>query len=435
MTAIHCFERINSSIMTQPSFSNFAAGVTTETAFDVLSIAKQLKAAGKRVIELEIGDSPFPSTQNGVDAGIKAIQDDMCHYGPSNGIPEFRQAVADYVNSEYGLSVGPENVVAGPGAKIFEQLFCEAFINEGDGVLVFSPFFPTYPPNINRRGGRIWYSELTQENEFRPNLDDVAKFLEEDPNPRAIFINTPHNPTGGVTTLEDLQGLADLVRGKDVAVFADEPYDQMAWSGQHHTLLAQEGMLDQCVACYTFSKSFSMSGWRLGYAVSSEANINMISKLINTTLSCVPPFVQMAGAAALNGDRSQRDEYMGIFETKVKYLAEQLDALDGVKCLVPGGTFYVFPNVAEICNRHGITSHGLAMYLLTDADPNFGVACLGGECFGDAGHGFLRFSTAEPDELIQEALDFLPGAFNADEKIAEFVSANPKYKLESPYSV
>ena len=126
--------------MTQPSFSNFAAGVTTETAFDVLSIAKQLKAAGKRVIELEIGDSPFPSTQNGVDAGIKAIQDDMCHYGPSNGIPEFRQAVADYVNSEYGLSVGPENVVAGPGAKIFEQLFCEAFINEGDGVLVFSPF-------------------------------------------------------------------------------------------------------------------------------------------------------------------------------------------------------------------------------------------------------------------------------------------------------
>ena len=166
--------------MTQPSFSNFAAGVTTETAFDVLSIANQLKAAGKRVIELEIGDSPFPSTQNGVDAGIKAIQDDMCHYGPSNGIPEFRQAVADYVNSEYGLSVGPENVVAGPGAKIFEQLFCEAFINEGDGVLVFSPFFPTYPPNINRRGGRIWYSELTQENEFRPNLDDVAKFLEED---------------------------------------------------------------------------------------------------------------------------------------------------------------------------------------------------------------------------------------------------------------
>ena len=218
-------------------------------------------------------------------------------------------------------------------------------------------------------------------------------------------------------------------------VFADEPYDQMAWEGQHHSLLAQPGMLDQCVSCYTFSKSFSMSGWRLGYAVSSERIINMIAKLTNSTLSCIPPFVQMAGAAALNNDRAQRDEYMTEFKERTISLATKLNELDGVNCLIPGGTFYVFPNVAEICNHHSITSHGLALYLLKGADDNFGVACLGGECFGDAGHGFIRFSTAEPPELIQEALDFLPIAWGNSERIQAFLSENPQYQLESPYPV
>ncbi|MFP6753789.1 MAG: aminotransferase class I/II-fold pyridoxal phosphate-dependent enzyme [Pirellulaceae bacterium] len=362
----------------QPAFSDFAAGVTTETAFDVLAIARRLKAAGKTVIELEIGDSPFATTPAAAAAGIAAIEDDACHYGPSIGIPEFRSAVAVYVNDHYGLNVSAENVVAGPGAKIFEQLFCETFVNPGDGVLVFSPFFPTYPPNIARRGGRLVFSELKQEQEFRPHLDDVARFLEEDPQPKAIFLNSPHNPTGGVATEADLAGLADLVRGRNIAVFSDEPYDQMVWRGQHHSLLAQPGMLEQCVAAYTFSKSFSMSGWRLGYAVSSESTITMFAKLTNTTLSCVPPFVQRAGVAGLQQDCQERDSRMETFRHKVEYLATELNKLDGVRCLVPGGTFYVFPCVAELCNRLGITSHGLAMYLLEGADEQFGVACLGG---------------------------------------------------------
>jgi len=416
-----------------PSFSKFASGVTTETAFDVLAIAKQLKAQGKTVIELEIGDSPFPSTANGVAAGIKAIQDDQCHYGPSIGMPDFREAVAQYVNDEYGLDVLSENVTAGPGAKIFETLFCEAFIDPDDGVLVFSPYFPTYPPNIERRGGRIVYSELRQENAFRPNLQDVADFVESDHQPKAIFLNSPHNPTGGVTTEEDLAAIADLIRGKNIIVFSDEPYDQMAWQGQHHSLLAQPGMLEQCLACYTFSKSFSMSGWRLGYAVGSKRMIDMIAKLTNSTLSCVPPFVQIAGAEALRSDRNERNNTMAIFHERVVSLATKLNELDGVECLIPGGTFYVFPNVSEICNRHGITSHGLAMYLLTAADDNFGVACLGGECFGDAGHGFLRFSTAEPPELIEKAFEFLPIAWSQNEKIKQFIHDNPKFKLESAY--
>ena len=209
----------------------------------------------------------------------------------------------------------------------------------------------------------------------------------------------------------------------------------MAWEGQHHSLLAQPDMLDQCVSCYTFSKSFSMSGWRLGYAVSSERIINMIAKLTNSTLSCIPPFVQLAGAAALNKDRAQRDEYMAEFKERTVSLATRLNELDGVNCLIPGGTFYVFPNVAEICNRHKITYHGLALYLRKGAEAAFGIACRGGECFGDAGHGFIRFSTAEPPELIQEALDFLPIAWNNEERIQAFLAANPKYKLEVPYVV
>ncbi len=159
----------------------------------------------------------------------------------------------------------------------------------------------------------------------------------------------------------------------------------------------------------------------------------MIAKLTNRTLHCVPPFVQIAGAAALRNDRNERNHTMAIFQERVVSLATKLNELDGVECLIPGGTFYVFPNVSEICNRHGITSHGLAMYLLTAADDDFGVACLGGECFGDAGHGFLRFSTATPPELIEKAVELLPIACTQDEKIKQFITANPKFTLESAY--
>ena len=418
-----------------PSFSKFSSSIETETAFDVLARARQLQAQGKDVIELEIGDSPFPTSPAAVEAGIQAIRDDKCHYGPSIGLPEFREAAADYVNREYGLDATAENIVTGPGAKTFEQLFCEVFLNPGDGVLVFSPYFPTYTPNIARRGGRIWLSDLTQDRDFRPNLDDVERFLAEDPHPKAIFLNSPHNPTGGVATEEDLKGLAEVVRGRDVAVLSDEPYDQMVWKGTHHSLLSQADMMDQCVGAYTFSKSFSMSGWRLGFAVSSPPIVDMLGKLINTALSCVPPFAQLAGVAAMAQDAEERDRRMKVFRDKVELLVNGLNELDDVTCLMPGGSFYVFPNVAPICNRLGITSHGLAMYLLEGADDQHGVACLGGECFGAAGQGFLRFSCAEPDERLQAALDFLPEAINRTDRVAKYVKENPKFRLEEPYAV
>jgi aspartate aminotransferase len=413
--------------------SEFARSLTVETAFTVLAVAKSLKAAGKDVVELEIGDSPFDSTESARAGGIGAIEANQTHYCPSPGIPEFRQAAAEFVAGEFGIPAKLENIVAGPGAKIFEQYFCEAFVGPGDGVLVFSPYFPTYVPNIERRGARPVFATLTQANQFRPAIADIERFIEQDPLPRAIFLNSPHNPTGGVTTEDDLKQIADLTRGREIAIFSDEPYCHMLWEGSHHSILSQPGMMDQSVAAYTFSKSYSMSGWRLGFAVSSVEIVDAIGKMINTTLSCTPPLVQLAGVAALKKDARERAEVMEKFREKVVLLTEGLNRIDGFHSLPPTATFYVFPNVAPVCNRLGVTSHGLALFLLEGADDDFGIACLGGECFGEAGHGFLRFSCAEPNDRLQQALDFIPVALKRTDRLAAWLDKNPKYRLKSPY--
>ena len=413
--------------------SDFAKSLTVETAFTVLAVAKQLKASGKDIVELEIGDSPFESTSSAKSAGIEAIEHNQTHYCPSPGLPEFREAAADFVSGEFGIPAKAENIVAGPGAKVFEQFFCEAFLNPGDSVLVFSPFFPTYVPNIKRRAAEIVYSPLRQSHAFRPEVEQIERFLSEAESPKAIFLNSPHNPTGGVTTEQDLRDIADLIRGKDIAVFSDEPYCHMVWEGEHHSLLAQPGMLDQGVAAYTFSKSYSMSGWRLGFAVASKEIADSIGKMINTSLSCTPPLVQMAGTRALRQDHSERDSQMGKFREKVTLLTDGLNKIDGFHSLPPLATFYVFPNVAAVCNKQGITSHGLALYLLEGADDEFGVACLGGECFGEAGAGFLRFSCAEPNDRLQQALDFLPKAFERTDRVAAYLDQHPQFKLKSEY--
>jgi aspartate aminotransferase len=236
-----------------------------------------------------------------------------------------------------------------------------------------------------------------------------------------------------VTTEQDLRDIADIIRGRDIAVFSDEPYCHMIWQGRHHSLLAQPGMMEQCVAAYTFSKSYSMSGWRLGFAVSSPQIIDAIGKMINTSLSCTPALVQLAGAAALENDHAERDQTMLKFKEKVELLTNGLNQIEGFHSLPPNATFYVFPNVAPVCTRLGITSHGLALYLLNAADDDFGIACLGGECFGEAGHGFLRFSCAEPNERLQQALDFIPVALSREDRIAAYLEQNPNYRLATPY--
>ncbi|MCH2200642.1 MAG: pyridoxal phosphate-dependent aminotransferase [Fuerstiella sp.] len=415
------------------SFSRFAETLTVETAFSVLAVVRQLQAAGKDVVELEIGDSPFSTTEAATEAGLAAISDQQTHYCPSPGLHEFRAAAADFVSREFSISAKAENIAVGPGAKVFEQFFCEAFLNPGDGVLVFNPAFPTYRPNIERRGARMITCPLRQSDSFRPRMSDIEEFLNHDKAPRAIFLNSPNNPTGGVTTLQDLHDLADLIRGRDVAVFSDEPYCHMIWDGEHHSLAALPGMLDQCVATYTFSKSWSMSGWRLGFCVSSAAITDKIGRMINTSLSCTPPFVQTAGIAAMTKDTEERNASMQKFGKKVQLLTDGLNELDGFHTLPPTATFYVFPNIAPVCNRLGITSHGLAMYFLEGADDSFGIACLGGECFGDAGEGFLRLSCAEPDDRLRQAIDFIPKALSRQDRIEAWLEIHPEFRLTQHY--
>jgi aspartate aminotransferase len=253
----------------------------------------------------------------------------------------------------------------------------------------------------------------------------VEAFVRSQPRAKAIFLNSPHNPTGGVANEADLAAIADAVRGTDLVVFSDEPYCHMAWGAPHASILAQPGMLEHTVAAYTFSKSYSMSGWRIGFAVAHPEVIEAFGKLINTSASCSPPFVQAAAQAALESDRPTRDEQMGAFRRKVERLATGLADIEGVRVSPPAGTFYVFPDVRRVCERLGLTSHGLALYLLEGADDRFGVACLGGECFGAAGAGFLRFSCAEPDERIDQAVAFLPEAFDRLDRVARFRERYP----------
>ena len=418
-----------------PRLSSFARNLTAESAFTVLAIARYLKAQGKDVVELEIGDSPFPTTPKAKVAGIRAIEDNETGYCPSLGLPGFRAAAAQFVTAEFGYAASAENIVVASGAKPFEQYFAEAILDPGDGVLVFSPQFPTYVPNLERRGARTVLAPLQVENQFRPSAEDVRKFLATDPKPRAIFLNSPHNPTGGVATREDLAAIAAIVRGTDLMVFSDEPYCHMVWSGRHASILAEPGMLDHTVAAYTFSKSYSMSGWRIGFAVASPAVVEVIGKLINTTASCSPPLAQRAAQAALQHDAATRDDYMARFRGKVERLCDGLERIPGFRVVRPAGTFYVFPDVRAVCNRLEITSHGLALYLLEAADDEFGVACLGGECFGDAGRGFLRFSCAEPDGRIDQAMEFLPQALGRRDRIKRYLDANPQYVLGVPYPI
>lgn len=414
-----------------PALSSFASGLTTETAFDVLAVARKLMAGGKDVIALQIGDSPFPTTASAIRAAHEAIDAGLTRYCPSLGLPEFRETIAKTVQKEFGIPATADNVVVGPGAKVFETYFCEAYLEPGDAVLVFQPAFPTFEPNILRRGARPVYVPLKQENQFRPDVAAVEKFVKSEPKARAIFLNSPHNPTGGVATREDLKAIADIVRGTNVAVFSDEPYCHMVWGGaKHHSILAEPGMLDQCIGAYTFSKSYSMSGWRCGYMLAAPSVAQIVGKMINTSLSCVPPIVQMAGKAALEHDAAERDDVMAKFHKKVELLVGELRKVSDVTVLMPAGTFYVFPRVEPICKRLGITSHGLAMYLLEGADDKRGVACLGGECFGAAGSGFLRFSCAEPDDRLVSAVAFFKDAIQKPDRVNKYLEANPKYRLK-----
>lgn len=415
--------------------SELAKGLTVETAFQVLARARELASQGKEVVELEIGDSPFDATSKAREAAIEAINAGKTHYCPSDGIPEFKKAIADTHNKKYGLSLGPENVVVGPGAKIFEQLFCEALVNPDEAVLIFNPYFPTYVPNIMRRGARTVFTPLLEKNDFRPDFAHMQKVLDEEPKLTAVFLNSPHNPTGGVLTKSDLEALAQMADEHDLYLLSDEPYVDMVWQGEHRSIIQEAGMLERSVAAYTMSKSFSMSGFRLGYSLTSPEIAEVLGKLINTNLSCTAPFAQEGGRAALLYDGEESQSQMSQFKRKVEILATGLNEIPEVSVKVPRATFYVFANFKEVCNRLKMVSHGLALFLLEAADDKFGVACLGGECFGTEGYGFLRFSCAQPDEKMLQAVEFISQAIKREERASSYLEAHPDFALKEPYAM
>ena len=313
---------------------------------------------------------------------------------------------------------------------MFEQFFCEPFLEPGDAVLLFSPQFPTYEPNIRRRGGMPVYVPLRQENAFRPDPNDVEQLRQD-----------------GEAAEGDLPQLAaqpDRRRGhqgrpgrhrrpgprRDIAVFSDEPYCHMVWTDEHRSILAEPGMMDQCVGAYTFSKSYSMSGWRLGYAVSSARNVELIGKMINTSLSCVPPIVQLAGQAALEHDAAERDEMMAKFQKKVELLVSELRKVDGVTVLMPAGTFYVFPNVSAICRRlgHHVARAGDVPAGRRGRQERRGVP--GRRVLRRAAAGSCASVAAEPDERLVEAVRFFADAVTREERVRKYLEANPKYRQD-----
>ena len=302
-------------------------------------------------------------------------------------------------------------------------------------MLVFSPHFPTFLPNIERRQARAVLAPLSQKNEFRPDVDRIERFLAEDPSPKAIFLNSPHNPTGGVATEDDLK----RDRGRRFAARTSRcsaTSRTATWSGRAGTTRSRAaGMLDASVGGLHVQQVVQHERLAAGVRGRVAPIADAIGKMINTSLSCMPPIVQLAGTAALQARQEERDRVMQKFRDKVVLLTTGLNRIEGIHALDPTATFYVFPNVAPICNRLGITSHGLALYLLEGADDKFGVACLGGECFGEAGAGFLRFSCAEPNDRLQQALDFIPKAIARTDRLAAWLEKNPHYRLAKPYAV
>ena len=259
-------------------------------------------------------------------------------------------------------------------------------LDPGDGVLVFSPQFPTYIPNLERRGARAVLAPLRVENDFRPSAERRPAVSRERSQAAGDHCSTRRTIRPAAWPLVTTWPRSPTsCAAASLMVFSDEPYCHMVWSGRHASILAEPGMLEHAVAAYTFSKSYSMSGWRIGFAVAAPEVVDAIGKLINTSASCTPPLAQRAAEAALEHDTDTRDDYMNRFRGKVERLCDGLQKVEGFRVARPAGTFYVFPDVRPVCNRLQITSHGLAYYLLEGADDQFGVACLGGECFGEAG--------------------------------------------------
>jgi len=367
----------------------------TETAFEVLARARALEAQGRKIVHLEIGEPDFDTPANIRDAAKKALDDGFTHYGPAAGLPEARAAVAEYVTRTRDVRYAPEETILVPGGKPIIFFTILALIEPGDEVIYPNPGFPIYESMINYAGGKPVPLPIREERDFDFDPVEFEKLLT--PKTKLVILNSPANPTGGVMTRETMDRVAKaLAKFPDAMLLTDEIYSRIVYEGTHHSLLSYPGMKERSILLDGFSKTWAMTGWRLGYGVGPRWLIDAIAKLATNDHSCVSSFSQIAAIEALNGPQASVTAMVAEFKKRRDVIVKGLNSLPGVTCKTPQAAFYVFPNIAGT----GLKSKALADALLSEA----GVACLPGTSFGALGEGYLRFSYANSVENIEKAL-------------------------------
>ena len=370
------------------------ARLGTETAFEVLAKAKKMEAAGRRIVHLEIGEPDFDTAGHIVEAAVQALRDGYHHYTPSAGIPELRDAIAEDVSTSRNIKVSADEVVVTPGAKPIMFFSLLALAQAGDEVIYPDPGFPIYESMIRYVGAKPVPIALREELDFRMDVEELIEAAGE--RTRMVILNSPNNPTGSVLTHQDLARLAEGLAQHDLMVLSDEVYSRLLYKGEHHSLASFPGWKEKTILLDGFSKTYAMTGWRLGYGVMNQRLAAQITKLMVNSNSCTAAFTQKAGVAALQGDQGGVAEMCATFRRRRDRVVELLNAIAGVSCRSPKGAFYVFPNSREL----GSDSAEIARYLLEEA----GVALLSGTAFGRFGEGYLRLSSATSMELLEEGV-------------------------------
>jgi len=391
------------STTTTPGLSESLERLGTETAFSVLARAKELERAGKEIIHLEIGEPDFATPLHICEAAADALRAGETHYCPSAGIPEFREVAAQFLARTRGIEVDPANVLIGTGAKPFLFFTILATCNPGDEVVYPDPGFPIYESAIRWAGATPVPLPLLEERDFVFDLDDLASRL--GPRTKLVILNSPQNPTGGVVGPEDTAEAARLLAESSAWILSDEVYSQMLYEGEFASVASHPGLLERTILLDGLSKTYAMTGWRCGFAAVPEPLVDPIVRFFVNSTSCVPPFVQLAGIAALTGPQDEPRAMLEEFRRRRNLIVAGLNDLPGVSCRMPHGAFYVFPNVRDV----PIPAEELAHRLLTEA----GVAALAGTAFGQVGKDNLRLSYANSQENLRLALERMRGLLEA----------------------
>lgn len=383
-------------------FAKRMSRLGTESAFEVFARAKVLEAQGKSIVHLEIGQPDFQTPFHICEAAFQAMKDGHTGYGPGAGLPEFRQAIAEHISQTRKVEVHTDQVIVTPGAKPVLLFTLLALVNAGDEVIYPNPGFPIYESLINFVGAKAVPLPLREETAFRSRLDDLVSAISD--RTRLLILNSPQNPTGGLFTEEDIDAIAHMAIKHDFYVLSDEIYSRLIYEGAHHSILGLPGMQERTILLDGHSKTYAMTGWRLGYGIAPQPLVEQMTRLMINSNSCTCTFTQLAGIAALKGPQDSVTAMLAAFKERRDVLVEGLNKIEGIHCLNPAGAFYAFPNVTEL----PFSSDKLADYLLESA----GVSLLSGTAFGKFGEGYLRLSYANSLDNIREALKRIEVALN-----------------------